>query len=40
VASEAGEYSMVCYIAGHAVSGMWIKFVVSADGEAGVLGAA
>jgi len=39
VASEAGEYSMVCYIAGHAVSGMWVKFVVSADGEAGVMGA-
>jgi sulfocyanin len=39
VASEAGEYSMVCYIAGHAVSGMWINFVVSAEGEAGVTGA-
>jgi sulfocyanin len=39
VASEAGEYTMVCYIAGHAVSGMWINFVVSADGEAGVMGA-
>ena len=39
VASEAGEYTMVCYIAGHAVSGMWVKFVVSADGEAGVTGA-
>ncbi|HSM04039.1 MAG TPA: sulfocyanin-like copper-binding protein [Longimicrobiales bacterium] len=37
-ASEAGEYSMVCYIAGHAVSGMWVHFVVSADGEAGVTG--
>ena len=38
-ASEAGEYSMVCYIAGHAVSGMWVHFNVSADGEAGVTGA-
>ncbi|MEJ2541469.1 MAG: sulfocyanin-like copper-binding protein [Gemmatimonadota bacterium] len=38
-ASEAGEYSMVCYIPGHAVSGMWVHFVVSADGEAGVTGA-
>lgn len=38
-ASEAGEYTMVCYIPGHAVSGMWIRFVVSADGEAGVTGA-
>ncbi len=39
VASEAGEYSMVCYIAGHAVSGMWLHFNVSAEGEAGVSGA-
>lgn len=39
VAGEAGEYVMVCYVAGHAVSGMWVKFVVSADGEAGVTGA-
>lgn len=38
-ASEAGEYSMVCYIPGHAVSGMWIHFNVSAEGEAGVTGA-
>jgi sulfocyanin len=38
-ASEAGEYTMVCYIPGHAVSGMWVRFVVSADGEAGVTGA-
>jgi sulfocyanin len=38
-ASEAGEYTLVCYIPGHAVSGMWIRFVVSADGEAGVMGA-
>lgn len=39
VASTAGDYVLVCYIAGHAVSGMWVKFVVSADGEAGVIGA-
>lgn len=38
-ASEAGEYVLVCYIPGHAVSGMWIRFTVSADGEAGVMGA-
>mgnify|MGYP005620305797 CR=1 FL=1 len=38
-ASEAGNYSMVCYIPGHAVSGMWIHFNVSAEGEAGVAGA-
>lgn len=34
--SEAGDYSMVCYIAGHAVAGMVIPFHVSAEGEAGV----
>lgn len=38
-ASEAGEYTLVCYIPGHAVSGMWIHFNVSAEGEAGVTGA-
>ncbi|MDT8342001.1 MAG: sulfocyanin-like copper-binding protein [Longimicrobiales bacterium] len=38
-ASEAGEYTLVCYIPGHAVSGMWIHFNVSAEGEAGVQGA-
>ena len=38
-ASEAGEYTLVCYIPGHVISGMWIRFVVSADGEAGVMGA-
>jgi len=38
-ASEAGNYSLVCYIPGHAVSGMWIHFNVSAEGEAGVTGA-
>lgn len=37
-ASEAGEYSLACYVPGHAVSGMWIGFTVSADGEAGVRG--
>jgi sulfocyanin len=37
-ADEAGEYVMVCYIAGHAVSGMWVNFTVSADGESGVRG--
>ena len=32
----AGEYAMVCYIAGHAVAGMVIPFEVSADGTVGV----
>lgn len=35
-ASEAGEYSFVCYIAGHATIGMWVPLTVSAEGEAGV----
>ena len=36
VADAAGEYALFCYIPGHAVSGMWMRFNVSADGEAGV----
>ncbi len=39
VADAAGEYTMVCYIPGHAATGMWVRFNVSAEGEAGVLGA-
>lgn len=35
-AGTAGEYSLVCYVPAHALSGMWIGFTVSADGEAGV----
>lgn len=34
-ASEAGEYAMVCYVPAHATQGMWIRFDVSAEGEAG-----
>ena len=36
VADAAGNYSMVCFITGHSLAGMWIYFNVSADGEAGV----
>jgi FtsP/CotA-like multicopper oxidase with cupredoxin domain len=36
VASEAGNYSLACYVPGHAVVGMWIGFEVSASGDAGV----
>ncbi len=36
VASEAGNYSLACYVPGHAVVGMWIGFEVSGSGEAGV----
>lgn len=35
-ASAAGNYSMVCYIPGHAAAGMWIYFNVSSDGSKGV----
>lgn len=35
-ASEAGNYSLVCYIAGHTAVGMWVLFDVTADGSAGV----
>lgn len=38
-AATAGEYAMVCFIPGHAATGMWIHFNVSADGSAGVQGA-
>lgn len=37
-ADTAGEYSLACYIPGHAVAGMWIGFTVSDEGEAGVRG--
>ena len=33
---QAGNYSMVCYITGHALTGMWVYFNVSADGLVGV----
>jgi sulfocyanin len=35
-ADAAGEYTLVCYIPGHAVTGMWIRFNVSDDGSSGV----
>lgn len=38
VADAAGNYSMVCYIAGHSAVGMWLFFNVSTAGEAGVQG--
>ncbi|NNF11944.1 MAG: hypothetical protein HKN72_01895 [Gemmatimonadetes bacterium] len=38
VASEAGDYSMVCYIAGHTAVGMWLYFVVAEGQDAGVAG--
>ncbi len=37
VAATAGEYALVCYVIGHAATGMWLPFNVSAEGEAGVI---
>lgn len=34
-ADKAGNYSLNCYIPGHAVAGMWIHFNVSSEGKAG-----
>ena len=34
-ADAAGEYALICYIPAHAATGMWIRFNVSADGQAG-----
>lgn len=38
VADKAGQYTMLCYVAGHTALGMYLYFDVSADGEAGVRG--
>ncbi|MDP2957719.1 MAG: sulfocyanin-like copper-binding protein [Longimicrobiales bacterium] len=35
-AAAAGSYSMVCFIPGHAAVGMWVRFIVTADGTKGV----
>lgn len=32
----AGDYSMICYVPGHAVAGMVVPFTVSGDGSYGV----
>ena len=37
-ATAAGKYLMVCGVPGHAPSGMWIWFVVSADAKAPTYG--
>ena len=38
VASEAGEYALVCAVPGHAIAGGWIGFEVSASGDSGLRG--
>ena len=35
-ADKPGHYSLVCYMPGHAVAGMWTHFDVSSTGKAGV----
>ncbi|HEY7894359.1 MAG TPA: sulfocyanin-like copper-binding protein [Gemmatimonadaceae bacterium] len=35
-ASKAGNYTLNCFIPGHAMAGMWVRFDVSSDGKAGV----
>jgi FtsP/CotA-like multicopper oxidase with cupredoxin domain len=37
VADQAGDFVMLCYQTGHAATGMWIDFTVSADGESGAM---
>ncbi len=39
VAETAGNYTILCYITGHSLTGMWLYFNVSSDGSAGVQGA-
>ena len=36
IVNQAGNYSMMCYTPGHALTGMWVYFNVSADGSVGV----
>jgi sulfocyanin len=37
VAGAPGEYVLVCYVVGHAATGMWMDFIVSADETAGAM---
>jgi FtsP/CotA-like multicopper oxidase with cupredoxin domain len=36
VAGQAGTYALVCLIPGHSAVGMWLYFIVAADGQAGI----
>lgn len=38
VASEAGDYALVCAVPGHAIAGGWIGFEVSESGDSGLRG--
>jgi FtsP/CotA-like multicopper oxidase with cupredoxin domain len=35
-ADRAGEFALICYVSGHAATGMWMPFTVSAEGDHGV----
>ncbi len=35
-ADQAGEFALICYVSGHAATGMWLNFNVSSDGSFGV----
>jgi uncharacterized cupredoxin-like copper-binding protein len=35
-ADRAGEFALICYVSGHAATGMWMNFNVSSDGSHGV----
>jgi len=37
VASAAGDYTLVCYVPGHAAVGMWIRFEVRDGQDAGLI---
>jgi FtsP/CotA-like multicopper oxidase with cupredoxin domain len=37
VVDEAGEYALICYVTGHAATGMWLPFTVSEDETIGAL---
>ena len=35
VVSRAGDFVIICYVTGHAATGMWLPFTVSTDGSVG-----
>ena len=38
VADQPGEYSLICYVPGHAAVGMYVHFTVTEDGTVGFRG--
>jgi len=35
VVNRAGDFVIICYVTGHAATGMWLPFTVSTDGSVG-----